>query len=201
MASINIDNSQLNNIINFKNDKDIELKGRVISVVNHIPYRCILNANSSNESVIEKIKTMGRQKLQPMPSDDNIFRVPPNSNFDPSPISHIDRRRSTVTSLAQTNMWTLSLRKGHSAMYAALDHLKHDYKTLYIGGTGSIATEDGEDVDISDVTDVNRDSLRDLLKSKYNIVPLFIPDELSAGHYEGYSKKGKKKKKKKKRKF
>ncbi|RCI04763.1 threalose-6-phosphate phosphatase, partial [Rhizopus stolonifer] len=114
--------------------------------------------------------------------------TPAEEEEDSNPISHVQRRRSTITALGRTNIWRLTQRRGHSAMYAAVDSLKKDYETLYIGSTGSIVTDENDPIDVNDVNEKERESLRDLLLAKYDMIPIFVEDELASGHYEGYSK-------------
>ncbi|CAO3677752.1 unnamed protein product [Rhizopus microsporus] len=73
-------------------------------------------------------------------------------------------------------------------MYAAIDSLKKDYQTLYIGGTGSIFTDENDPIEVNDINEEERDSLTSLLLSKYDMLPIFVEDKLASGHYEGYSK-------------
>lgn len=168
---MSIDTSKLENFFHNNNT----LKGKVINVVNQIPYNCFLDKPIDKQ---DEKKTRER-----------LFE----ESQDATPISHLERRRrrSTITALGQTNIWKLTTRRGHSAMYAALDSLKKDYRTLYIGGTGSILSHDKHPVDSSLITDLEKESLKSLLDLKYDMIPIFIQDKLSFGHYEGYSKQGK----------
>lgn len=175
---MSIDASKLNEIFHYK-QSDNKLKGKIINVVNQIPFNCFIQNRG-----IEKLN-LNTQNLHYQDDD----------HCDPTPISHLQRRRPTIVSLGQTNIWQLSTRKGHSAMYAALDSLKKDYRTLYIGSTGTILTHgDKQPVDSSSVSDNDKESLRSLLRSKHDMIPIFLDEKLSFGHYEGYSKQGKKKK-------
>lgn len=168
---MSIDTDKLKDFFHYK-QQDKELKGKIINVVNQIPYNCVLNKPIDKQ---EDEKT--RQSLEEIE--------------DATPISHLKRRRrSTVIALGQTNIWKLATRRGHSAMYAALDSLKKDYRTLYIGGTGAILSHDKRPVDSNLITELEKISLKALLDSKYDMIPIFIEDKLSFGHYEGYSKQG-----------
>lgn len=173
------------------NKGDQEFKGKVINVVNQIPYNCILDISNTNQSIIEKLKQLKIQK-NPFNVYSEITPVhTPTEELDLNPISQVQKRRSTITALGQTNIWRLTQRRGHSAMYAAIDSLKKNHETLYIGSTGSIVTDENDPIEIDDINEEERESLRDLLRSKYDMVPIFINDKLSSGHYEGYSKQGK----------
>ncbi|KAI7894428.1 glycosyltransferase family 20-domain-containing protein [Mucor mucedo] len=173
---MSIDTSQLKSIFNYE-ESNKKLKGKVINIVNQIPYKCLINNHDiEDEDLLEKIR---------------LANLNNQESLDATPISHLERRRrSTVAALGQTNIWHLSTRRGHSAMYAALDSLKKDYRTLYIGGTGSITTNNDKKlpVEVATIDDEERESLRHLLRSRYDMVPIFVDDKLSFGHYEGYSK-------------
>lgn len=165
---MSIDSSRLKSLFRYEEPNE-KLKGKVISVVNQIPYNCILNKGSDVVSTLET-----------------------GDSLDATPISHLERRRrSTIAGLGQTNIWKLSTRRGHSAMYAALDSLKKDYRTLYIGGTGAIYTKDRKQVESNSISSEEKSSLKDLLATNYDLAPIFLDDKLSFGHYEGYSKQGK----------
>lgn len=171
---MSIDTSQLKSIFHYEEPSG-KFTGKVINVVNQIPYNCSITGHEE-ENLIEKLR---------ISKDSQEF-------LDATPISHIERRRrSTIAGLGQTNIWKLSNRRGHSAMYAALDSLKKDYRTLYIGGTGAISTESKLPVETNSLTLQEKLSLTHLLRSNYDMVPIFIDDKLSYGHYEGYSKQGK----------
>jgi trehalose-6-phosphate synthase len=180
---MSIDTSQLKSFFNYQESSNT-LKGRVINVVNHIPYHCFINNHDDNDefelTILEKLRISSQKR-------DKSFTE------DATPISHLERRRrSTVVNVGQTNIWHLSSRGGHSAMYAALDSLKNDYRTLYIGGTGPICTNNDKKLAVStkDINEEEKNSLKDLLKSKHDMIPVFLDDKTSLGHYEGYSKKG-----------
>ncbi|KAI9499125.1 glycosyltransferase family 20-domain-containing protein [Zychaea mexicana] len=112
-----------------------------------------------------------------------------NNNLDAAPISQLAKRRSTVASLGQTEQWELSQRRGHSAMYAGIESLNNDYRTLYIGATGNVYCQMTKDMVSADtINQDERDSLKEMLQSKYNMVPIFVPDKIGYGHYEGYCK-------------
>lgn len=175
---MSFDTSQLKRIFNYEEPNN-KLVGKVINVVNQIPYKCFINNHDINdENLLEKIR---------------LANINNHDALDATPISHLERRRrSTVAALGQTNIWHLSTRRGHSAMYAALDSLKKDYRTLYIGGTGAISTNNDKKlpVEVANIDEEERDSLKHLLRSRYDMVPIFVEDKLSYGHYEGYSKQG-----------
>lgn len=176
-----IDTTQLKSIFNY--NSNVEVKGKIINVVNQIPYNCFINNHEScSERLLEELKISAYNRDSLTPSD-------------ATPLSKLEkRRRSTVAALGETNIWHLSTRRGHSAMYAALDSLKKDYRTLYIGGTGAISTNDDEKapVETNSINEEERSSLKELLRSKYDMIPIFVDDKISYGHYEGYSKQGKK---------
>ncbi|KAI8973309.1 glycosyltransferase family 20-domain-containing protein [Mycotypha africana] len=175
---MSIDTSKLKELFNYKQEEN-QLKGKIINVVNQIPYHCFMNRADADESIIEKLRLAVNNAD---PDDNGSMNVTPISNLE-------RRRRSTVVSLGQTNIWQLSTRKGHSAMYAAIDSLKKDYQTLYIGSTGAVLTmPDKQFVKAETISDSDKESLRHLLQTKHGMIPIFIEDKLSQGHYEGYSK-------------
>ncbi|KAI9281131.1 glycosyltransferase family 20-domain-containing protein [Sporodiniella umbellata] len=173
----------------FEFEGQTKFGGKVINVVNQIPYHCVLDASNTNQLIIEKLKQL---KLQKNPFNVYSEITPAHTpelveDENLNPISHV-QRRSTITTLRSTNLWRLTQRRGYSAMYTALDSLKKDYQTLYIGGTGPIVTGENDSINVSDVDKSEQESLKDLLETKYDILPVFIENKLAFGHYEGYSK-------------
>ncbi|KAL7310863.1 hypothetical protein PS15m_010305 [Mucor circinelloides] len=174
---MSIDTSKLSELFRYK-ESDTKLTGKIINVVNQIPYNCFMqNQEQEAEDLMQRLNLNNTQASSEL--------------LDTTPISHLERRRrSTVVALGQTNIWQLSTRRGHSAMYAALDSLKKDYRTLYIGGTGTILSHHNKNhvIDPASISDSDKESLRHLLRTKHDMAPVFIDDKLSSGHYEGYSK-------------
>jgi len=177
--NMSIDTSKLSELFRYK-ESDTKLTGKIINVVNQIPYNCFMqNQEQEAEDLMQRLNLNNTQASSEL--------------LDTTPISHLERRRrSTVVALGQTNIWQLSTRRGHSAMYAALDSLKKDYRTLYIGGTGTILSHHNKNhvIDPASISDSDKESLRHLLRTKHDMAPVFIDDKLSSGHYEGYSKQG-----------
>ncbi|KAI9010950.1 glycosyltransferase family 20-domain-containing protein [Phycomyces nitens] len=182
----NIDTSRLQELLPMQGGKP-SLKGKIINVVNQVPFDCVLVTKDNDRTMADTLRQIGVMKSK------NPHMTPGQQqqaidDEDEAPISHLARRRSTVPALGETSMWSLSQRKGHSAMYAGLDSLKREYQTLYIGGTGNVLSKHRDQVHADDVSEQQRENLRDLLKSKHDMVPIFIKHSLASGHYEGYCK-------------
>ncbi|KAI7867671.1 glycosyltransferase family 20-domain-containing protein [Spinellus fusiger] len=183
-----IDTCQLKALLPTQGDG---IKGKIISVVHQIPFECLLeDRNNTSETTAHKSKCSRINKSSSSQRNgiDKRLSVIENEETEEAPISHIARRRSTLHSLGETGMWRLYQRRGHSAMYSGLESLKKDSRTLYIGGTGAILSEHRDHMNAEDVTEEQKDSLRDLLSSKHAIVPIFIEHALALSHYEGYCK-------------
>lgn len=174
-GSAAIDTDRLTQLLARQRGSSAQVTGKILNVVNQVPFECVLNRNEQ------------QQQQQPRAA---FFRQRRTSDGS-APISQLARRRSTIAELGETPQWRLSLRRGHSAMYAGIDSLKAQYPSLYIGATGNIVSETRDHVAAEQLTDRERDSLRSLLLAKHDMVPVFIDDKLAYGHYEGYCKQGK----------
>jgi trehalose-6-phosphate synthase len=53
-----------------------------------------------------------------------------------------------------------------------------------------LETEDGESIATEDLEDSDKETIKKLLKDAGDILPIFLDSKVSAGHYEGYCKKG-----------
>ena len=194
-----IDLNQLQNILQQQSKElPVPLDGKkIISVAHHIPYSCMIN-DRKNVSLMDQLRHADQQQRLPQQQDSqqqtavgrrNSVLLSP-STFDAAPISHLAKRRSsTLPSFGETEQWELSQRRGHAAMYAGIDSLKDRYRTLYIGATGNLHCRKTKEIIPTDsITEEERAGLCELLKSKHDIVPIFVPDNIGYGHYEGYCK-------------
>ncbi|KAI8148422.1 glycosyltransferase family 20-domain-containing protein [Fennellomyces sp. T-0311] len=172
-----IKTEQLHALLEQGGDRTVPLGGKkIISVVHHLPYHCVLNRR-------DQMSTKQRIRAH-TPS-----RRRESMNLDAAPISQLAKRHSIQVSLGDTEQWKLTQRRGHSAMYAGIDSLRQDYRTLYIGSTGNIiSSATREPIPTDSVTPGERENLTSLLRSKHDMMPVFVPDAIATGHYEGYCK-------------
>ncbi|OZJ03390.1 hypothetical protein BZG36_04003 [Bifiguratus adelaidae] len=140
---------------------------RVISVTHQIPYNC---------NII-------RSELPPTsPTREKIKRE------QAAPLSNIPRR-GTVVQPTTSDKWRLLPRRGHSAMYSGIAHLTESYEVLQIGWHGTIHDAVTKElVKEDDLTEEDKADLQKMLWEKQKTVPVFLEDEISHGHYEGFCK-------------
>ena len=184
MDTGHIDTTQLRALLD--GDQSANVNGKVINVVHHIPFECILTntVDVSNDNANLSSTAIRRSQRQP------------SLSLDAAPISQLARRRSSCLvrppSIGEAGVWRLKRRRGYSAMNAGIRSLDNHYKTLYIGSVGNIVTDHSKGhIPSEQVTQEERDSLRKLLNSEHHMDPIFIDDNLAYGHYEGYCKQGK----------
>ncbi|CAO3623148.1 unnamed protein product [Cunninghamella blakesleeana] len=193
-----IDKAHLEQLLKAEGDDHADITGKIISVAHHLPFEFTIPLSSEDKVLEEKRKEELIKKHQQEHFDRPVNFLNSKENSEDNtkndstiaPISHLARRRSTVYSLNRSKEWSISRRSGHSAMYFGIEHLKTHYKTLFIGGTGSIHSEkNGQDVNISDLSILQRQNLTNLLYNQHNMVPIFLENDVATGHYEGYCKK------------
>lgn len=185
-AGVGIDPQRLQELLQQQGKDMPKVSGRVINVVNQIPFECILDREDQQDvSIAEHMRAAATYRRQREGSLSNG-----SGNSVEAPISHLAKRRSTMPTLGETDMWRLNARRGHSAMYSGLDSLKQNYDTLYIGSTGNIVSNHSDHVACEDLRQEERNSLGSLLFLKHQMIPIFIDDKLAHGHYEGYCKQG-----------
>ncbi|GAN06108.1 trehalose 6-phosphate phosphatase [Mucor ambiguus] len=170
-----------------------EIQGRIINVTHQIPYN-ILRSHQH---------TLGQQDQLPIspPRSPHASDHPKTSNgkedctADPvsaAPISKLARhhkRGVTLRMKFHAADWTVVERRGHQALYAGIQSLGKDNETLHIGWTGPIR-EQGTRNKIATDTLATEDKvkLQSLLWETGHIVPIFLDQKKSHGHYEGYCK-------------
>lgn len=154
------------------------IKGRVINVTHYIPYNCILLNDPRSESVSNGKLANGSQS-----SD--------TSDASAAPFSRLPTRRRQAAAVFEEKQWKFTQRRGHSAMYSGIQSLQHEWETVHIGWTGSIQEElSGDIIPTKSLTVEDKGTLTKALRGKGHIVPIFLDDDQSAGHYEGYCKSG-----------
>ncbi|KAG1094163.1 hypothetical protein G6F42_018805 [Rhizopus arrhizus] len=85
--------------------------------------------------------------------------------------------------------WTVVERRGHQALYAGIQSLRKDNETLHIGWTGPIREQGTRNKITTDKLAVeDKVKLQSLLWETGHIVPIFLDQKKSHGHYEGYCK-------------
>ncbi|KAG0193419.1 threalose-6-phosphate phosphatase [Apophysomyces sp. BC1034] len=108
-----------------------------------------------------------------------------------APISKLarhHRRGKTIRAKFHAADWTLVESRGHGALFAGLQSLRQNWKTIHIGWTGPIRIEGSSQPEhLDQLADRDRASLENLLWKTREIVPIFL-DHKSRGHYEGYCK-------------
>ncbi|RUS20114.1 hypothetical protein BC937DRAFT_86335 [Endogone sp. FLAS-F59071] len=154
------------------------IKGRVINVTHYIPYNCILLNDSHSESVPNGKLVNGSQS-------------PDSLDASAAPFSRLPTRRRQATTVFEEKQWKFTQRRGHSAMYSGIQSLQHEWETIHIGWTGAIHEElSGDVVFTKSLTSEDKVTLTKALREKGHIIPIFLDDDQSAGHYEGYCKSG-----------
>lgn len=191
-AAGRIDSNHLQALLNMQGNVAVPISGKVINVAHQIPYDCVLNRSSVGDmSTVDQLRLFAAASRRSRENSVASNGSASSSSLDSAPISHLAKRRSTLPALGESPSWRLSQRQGHSAMYAGIDSLKQNYRTLYVGSTGNIVSTVKDHIPADKVTEDERESLCQLLMSKHSVVPLFIDDHLAHGHYEGYCKQGK----------
>ncbi|KAI7848536.1 glycosyltransferase family 20-domain-containing protein [Circinella umbellata] len=124
-----------------------------------------------------------------------------------APISKVarhHRRQGTLRVKFHAADWTVVQGRGHGALYAGLQSLSQHWETIHIGWTGPIrvsqshsknnntnnsngnntkTTISSESIELKD-----KQKLEGLLWETGRIVPIFLDDKVSNGHYDGYCK-------------
>lgn len=150
-----------------------KISGRIICVTHQIPYTCVFSENGNAKSGY--IRSSNREA-------DHIGETTPPA----TPPEHADQYLNSNLS-----QWTLAPRRGHSAVYAGLRSLAEKYETIFVGWTGDVYTDDGTQVDASTLPTSTQNALKEALtRTPEKVVPVILNLRESAGHYEGYCKKG-----------
>lgn len=87
--------------------------------------------------------------------------------------------------------WTFSPRRGHGAMYAGIESLKKECKSIHIGWTGEIRGQADAEKNTKTTLELapdDKDRLAKDLQEAHGCIPLYLDSESVAGHYDGYCK-------------
>lgn len=110
---------------------------------------------------------------------------------------------STLTPSAAQNKWTLSARRGHTAMVSGIKSLSSTHQQLVIGWTGPVSLTPAEGG--GDAADTDEETLagaQDIAalegeleafdaregEGRVKNVPVWLDKDVAKGHYEGYCK-------------
>ncbi|KAL1921421.1 uncharacterized protein VTP21DRAFT_11137 [Calcarisporiella thermophila] len=144
-----------------------EGKGRIISVTHQIPVNCILQGEHPTT-----------------PCATSASSTATNSS---TPTAKFSRRPSPQQ--LQNPTWHFTTRRGHSALYAGIRSLQEEWgESIHVGWVGHCSDEKGELIESCMLYPHYKKSLQEQLWREGKIVPVFLEDKISAGHYEGYCK-------------
>jgi trehalose 6-phosphate synthase/phosphatase len=208
-----IDRDQLKNMLQAEGEEHAKVSGKVINVVNHLPFLfTVPMTQQEKKAALERKEQQQKrhQKHDPFHRNtvcldhhrvwnDSLQQKEQKSNAerldtgdDDAPISNLARRRSLIPSLGQSDLWDIKPRTGHSAIFAGTESLKEHYDTLLIGGTGQIKSELTDlEVPTEEIPAIQKNSLTQLLRNRHKMHPVYLNSEQASGHYEGYCKQGK----------
>ncbi|CAO3593294.1 unnamed protein product [Absidia cylindrospora] len=199
-----IDREQLQSLLKAEGEEHAKVEGKVIAVVNHLPFHFVVPMTQQEK--ITELNRMEEQHKRHQQHDhfkrNSQYLKRPSTGHEPqqqqlqpeedeqhAPISNLARRRSLIPSLGQSDLWDISPRSGHSAIYSGIESMKKHYDTLVIGSTGQIKSElTDQEVSLQDIPDIQKNSLTHMLRHRHQMVPIFLNNEDACGHYEGYCK-------------
>ncbi|CAO3592094.1 unnamed protein product [Absidia cylindrospora] len=198
---------QLQNLLHAEGKEHAQIKGKVISVVNHLPFHFAVPMSQQEKlASLDRKENSHKRHQEHNPSKRNAQYMKPqqqqqqqqqhtiqgNNTEDDihAPISNLERRRSLALSLGQSDLWDITPRSGHSAIYAGTESLRSNYNTLMIGGTGQIKSEfTDQEITTDGIPVMQKTNLIQVLLDRHKMCPVFLDNEHASGHYEGYCKK------------
>ncbi|KAI8067549.1 glycosyltransferase family 20-domain-containing protein [Gongronella butleri] len=195
-----IDREELAEMLLRESKHHVNIRGKIITVVNHLPFSFSvpMTEEQRRERAREK-RVLLKQHQMACPAHSDFPRLGAqheknghdhDDHEQRAPISNLARRRSTLPNLGHTSEWEIKARSGHSALYAGVQVWAEHYETLMIGGAGVITAEsNNQDIKSEDLPVERRNALTNLLRQRYNMVPVFVNHDQMIGHYDGYCKK------------
>ncbi|KAI8096964.1 glycosyltransferase family 20-domain-containing protein [Halteromyces radiatus] len=206
-----IDTEELRRILIAEGEEHVKISGKIISVVNHLPFQFSVPMTPEEKLAIRNRKEeihkrhqhpvhfkrdanylkhnyYQQEQQQQQQGEEEANEQQDKHELD-APISNLGRRASIAPNFGQSEIWNITPRPGHSAIYAGTDSLRKHYKTLMIGGTGQIKSElTDQEMPLDEIRPEHRDGLSQLLKLRHGMIPIFLKNEQAFGHYEGYCK-------------
>lgn len=116
----------------------------------------------------------------------------PQSGFDR--IIHVTHQlpfEISRTDNDDNHQWSFAPRRGHGAMYAGIESLKNEWKSIHIGWTGEIHGQPDAETNNKTTLELAHDDKERLakdLEEAHGCIPLYLDSESVAGHYDGYCK-------------
>lgn len=173
-----------------------EIQGRIINVTHQIPYN-ILRSHQHHLGQQDQYPISPPRSPHPLDSVKATAAGKEDCTADPvaaAPISKLARhhkRGVTLRMKFHAADWTVVERRGHQALYAGIQSLRKDNETLHIGWTGPIREQSTRNKIATDTLAIeDKVKLQSLLWETGHIVPIFLDQKKSHGHYEGYCKQG-----------
>ncbi|KAG1239869.1 hypothetical protein G6F68_018213 [Rhizopus microsporus] len=93
-----------------------------------------------------------------------------------------------IHNAAKDNKWSFRPRHEHAAMYAGIQSLADEWKTLSIGWTGQAYEGNSGRCELDNLDEQEKETIRVQLEQEYNCIPLFLDNESVLGHYHGFWK-------------
>ncbi|KAJ3188543.1 threalose-6-phosphate phosphatase [Irineochytrium annulatum] len=88
---------------------------------------------------------------------------------------------------AAKTQWTVTTRRGHSALFSGIRALSTSMEMIHIGWVGQLTDADGRNIDAASLDENQVHALHTQLASMKQSAVL-LDDEVAYGHYEGYCK-------------
>lgn len=158
--------------------KGIELSGRIIHVCHYLPIVSTL-VGGSHPAILSPPKTPdhGGSSLKSLPT--------------------LSGTAESTTKPSNSPRWTLSTRRGHTAMISGIRSLSDTHQHILVAWTGDIEVGSAHDtIPTNSLSSEDKNALEtaiatykdDFNKGAITYVPVWLDDAVAHGHYEGYCK-------------
>ncbi|TIA93684.1 hypothetical protein E3P81_00786 [Wallemia ichthyophaga] len=198
--------SNIDQLMDDYSHQGISLTGHLIHVSHYLPFVCMLkHQNEKDEQkdepsdtpkpILTEVDQVGFERRSDTPNQ-HSFPIGPSGAS-----SELPRRRRMSTVSAHNNFsqpkWTLSHRRGHTAMNAGIRSLGSQFRQTSIGWPGDLrlGNQRGELIESSSLTETDKKALEEEFKVQRETqtddmswIPVWIEDKLAHMHYEGYCK-------------
>ena len=174
--------------------KDIPLSGRVLHVIHYLPINAQLAVNNKQ----------------------GVLSPPLTPPIKPSEVEGSEQQQHHEEKKDASDKWVISPRWGHSAMVSGIQSLAEHHEQVVVGWTGDIESAPSSNltssvssltdsaspttkvkVPVASLSEEDRTDLEvaiaqyrseDHQSQRTTYVPVWLPDKVAHGHYEGYCK-------------
>ncbi|CED83290.1 trehalose 6-phosphate phosphatase [Phaffia rhodozyma] len=181
--------------------KEFSLSGRLIHVCHYLPVVPVLSATAEPEPKEETpapVLTAPATPAVEVPATSILEDLAKATNSlaaqASSTAASVASKLTASDASSSALSWTVTPRRGHTAMNSGIQSLSETHKQVVVGWTGTLESQsnstEGESHVEQETSETDKLALEEKLKGEpgAQLVPVWLPPVVAKEHYEGYCK-------------